>query len=436
MKTQLSVKDNNSELNELKKNRRELHQYPEIGFREFWTTAKICQYLDALGIEFKFGRALYREIKDVAIEKVFLSHLPDLDRFFQNAQEKLVSDKWLAAQEGGYTGVVAHIKGHKSGPVFGFRFDIDGLPVKESTDADHVPAREGFASTNDCMHACGHDGHITIGLGLAARLVKHRDQLAGDVYLIFQPGEEGFGGGKVFQHFPAVKKLDYLISLHLGIYNEKKIIPNCKFLACQWFKVQFTGVGAHAAVSPELGKNALLAASAAVGQLYAISRHSQGMQRIGVGRFHSDNPTNIVADNAKFDFELRGENNDISGYLYDRASTIIDSAAKMHGCRSEITLRGESITLDNDPALSLTVKQAALNLGAAEGDIVDFYLTPGGEDAFYLGDMVHKHGGKSTYICLGSPTKGGHHNPKFDFEEDMMQWGVDILWETIEILTD
>ena len=253
--------------------------------------------------------------------------------------------------------------------------------------------------------------------------------------VIFQPGEEGFGGGKVFQHIPAIKELDYLISLHLGIYNERKIIPNCKFLACKWFKVKIRGEGAHAAVGPEAGRNALQAACTAVNQLYAISRHSQGMQRIGVGRFHSDNPSNIVADNTKFTFELRGENNDICKYLYDRASTIIDSAAKMHDCQSAIRLGGESITLDNDLALSQKVKRASLTLGAAEADIVDFYLTPGGEDAFYLGDMVHKHGGQSTYICLGSPTKGGHHNPKFDFEEDMMQWGVDILWETIKTLT-
>jgi aminobenzoyl-glutamate utilization protein A len=434
MGSQLSVKGSNPELDELKKTRRELHQYPELGFREFWTTARICQYLDALGVEFKYGKDLYLEIKDVAVEKEFINPLRDLDSSFQKAQEKLGPNKWLPAQEGGYTGVVAHIKGRKAGPMFGFRFDIDGLPIKESTDADHVPASEGFASTNDCMHACGHDGHITIGLGLAARLMKNRDQLAGDVYLIFQPGEEGYCGGKVFQHVPAIKKLDYLISLHLGIYNERKIIANCKFLACKWFKVKFRGEGAHSAASPELGKNALLAACLAVSQLYAISRHSQGLQRIGVGRFHSDNPSNIVADNAKFTFELRGETNAICEYLYDRAATIIDSAAKMHDCQSEIILGGALITLDNDTALSEKVKQASLTLGAGKEDIVDFYLAPGSEDAFYLGDMVHKHGGKSTYICLGSPTKGGHHNPKFDFEEDLMQWGVDILWETIQTI--
>jgi aminobenzoyl-glutamate utilization protein A len=426
MKSQLTVKDDTAELQALKKIRRELHQYPELGFREFWTTAKICQYLDALGIEFKFGQALYREIKDVAFEEEFISRLPDLDGFFEKAREKLGSNQWLAAQQGGYTGVVAHIEGRKSGPMLGFRFDIDGLQIKESADADHIPASEGFASTNHLMHACGHDGHIAIGLGLAARLAKCRDQLPGNVYLIFQPAEEALGGGRVFQHVPAVKKLDYFIALHLGIYNERRIIPNCKFLACKWFKVKITGEGAHAAVIPEAGRNALQAACTAVNQLYAISRHSQGMQRIGVGRFHSDNPANIVADLAEFTFELRGENNDICQYLYDRATTIIDSAAKMHDCRSEIIPEGESITLDNDAALALKVKQASLTLGAAEADIVDFYLTPGGEDAFYLGDMVHKNGGKSTYICLGSPTKGGHHNPKFDFEEDMMQWGVDI----------
>ncbi|CAB1078053.1 Catalyzes the cleavage of p-aminobenzoyl-glutamate to p-aminobenzoate and glutamate, subunit A [Olavius algarvensis Delta 1 endosymbiont] len=435
MESQLSVKDSNPELNELKKIRRELHRYPELGFREFWTTARICQHLDTLGVEFKYGRDLYSEIKDVSVEKDFINRLPDLDTAFQEARAKLGHNKWLAAQEGGYTGVVTHIKGRQAGPMFGFRFDIDGLPVKESTDADHVPASEGFASTNECMHACGHDGHITIGLGLAARLVKNRDQLAGDVYLIFQPAEEALGGGKVFQHIPEIKKLNYLISLHLGIYNERKIIANCKFLACKWFKVKFKGLGAHAAVSPELGKNALLAACMAVCQLYAISRHSQGMQRVGAGRFHCNNPSSIVADYAEFNFELRGENNDICQYLYDRASTIIESAAKMHDCHSEIILEGEAITLDNDAELSQKVRQAALNLGVAEADMVDFYLTPGGEDAFYLGDMVHRNGGKSTYICLGSPTKGGHHNPKFDFEEDMMQWAVDILWETIQTLS-
>src|SRR3972149_8981965 len=97
--------------------------------------------------------------------------------------------------EGGFTGVVARMTGARPGPSIAFRFDIDANDLNESRDAVPLPAREGFASVHaGAMHACGHDGHTTLGLGLAAVLTRLRAEWPGTATLVFQPGEEGVRG--------------------------------------------------------------------------------------------------------------------------------------------------------------------------------------------------------------------------------------------------
>lgn len=106
--------------------------------------------------------------------------------------------QWLPHFSGGFTGLVATLETGRPGPVIGYRVDMDVLDLNEQLTDDHRPFREGFASCNaGMMHACGHDGHTTIGLGLAEVLMEMREHLCGTIKIVFQPAEEGDARGKI-----------------------------------------------------------------------------------------------------------------------------------------------------------------------------------------------------------------------------------------------
>jgi aminobenzoyl-glutamate utilization protein A len=398
--------------------RRAFHQYPEVGFTEFWTTSKICELLSDWGYELFYGKALYTEdslkrIRGIVAEKI-------RDNAYALAQKKLHDHQWLDHLKGGCTGVIAHLKGTQPGPKIGFRFDIDGLPIQESTDPTHIPFEQGFISTNSNMHACGHDGHITIGLGLAKRLCEHQRALKGDVYLIFQPAEETPLGGSVFSQLDIIQQLDYVIPVHVGLINQRKIVCGLSFLASQQCEVRFIGSGSHAGGAPEKGRNALLAACHAVCALYGIARHSEGISRINVGQFISDNATNVISDTAEFAIDIRGESNEIARYLAEQAEKIVQGAARMYSVNGHFQQRSETITVSNSPAMMDLAETAALKAGVPQDAILKEHFVPVSEDATYLMQAVRNSGGLSSYLCVGSPTVGGHHNSRFDFDEDIL----------------
>src|SRR3972149_3335301 len=159
--------------------------------------------------------------------------------------------------EGGFTGVVARMTGARPGPSIAFRFDIDAHDLHESRDAVHLPAREGFASVHaGAMHACGHDGHTTIGLGLAEVLARLRAEWPGTVTLVFQPGEEGVRGARAMVEAGVVDDASVMVCCHLGAQS------------------RMTGhvVGG---ISGFLATTKLGAATAVL-NLHAIPRHSAG----------------------------------------------------------------------------------------------------------------------------------------------------------------
>lgn len=172
--------------------RRDLHRYPELSWTEFRTTAKVAATLDALGYQLHFGED-YLDLPSVMGRNI------DVAGEKQRAAGQGADPVWLE-QMGDYTGLAATMTMDRPGPVIALRFDIDALPVSESQSSAHVPCCGGFASEIDGkMHACGHDGHTAIGLSVARWVAENREHLAGEIRLIFQPGEEGCCGGKRWQ---------------------------------------------------------------------------------------------------------------------------------------------------------------------------------------------------------------------------------------------
>lgn len=172
--------------------RRDFHHFAESGWVEFRTAAKVAEILDSLGYELAMGR----DVVD-AESRMGLPDDATLSREFARARAQGAPEKWLAPFEGGFTGIVATLNTGRPGPTLAFRVDMDALDLSEALDESHRPFRDGFASCNPgMMHACGHDGHTTIGLGLAQVLKQHEAQLNGTIKLIFQPAEEGTRGAR------------------------------------------------------------------------------------------------------------------------------------------------------------------------------------------------------------------------------------------------
>jgi len=296
---------------------------------------------------------------------------------------------YLEAVGGGLTGVVGVLRAGR-GPVIGLRFDMDAIDLVESTAQAHRPAREGFRSINEgACHACGHDGHTAIGLGVAEVLANMQARLHGTVKLIFQPAEEGVRGARAMVAAGVVDDVDYLLALHLySGWPVGQVDPGRSgFLATTKFDATITGAPAHAGGVPNEGRNALLAAATAVLNLHAIPRHKEGATRINVGRLVAGSGRNVVPGSAHLVIETRGATTALDEYMYAHAEGVLRAAAEMHGCTVDIRQMGGAQSADSDGALAARVAGVAkridgLSLRAQE-------RSGGSEDYKYMMARVH-----------------------------------------------
>ena len=268
--------------------RRDLHKHAESGWVEFRTASIVASKLTEWGYEVKAGREVIKEEARMGVPAKEI-----LEAHEKRALDQGADPEWVAKFSGGFTGVVGILDTGKPGPTVGFRFDMDALDIQESLDPDHKPVAEGFVSINEnMMHACGHDSHTTIGLGVAKVLSEIKDELSGRIKLIFQPSEEGVRGAKSMVEAGVVDDVDLFVAGHIGTGSPlgEFACASEGYLATTKLDVTFKGVAAHAGGQPEQGKNALLAAATASLNLYAISRHSDGASRVNVGVLEAEEP--------------------------------------------------------------------------------------------------------------------------------------------------
>ena len=190
--------------------RRDFHKYAETGWLEMRTSSIIARKLTEMGYPVLIG-------KDVCLDEARMG-LPEaevLEENYRRAIAQGADPEFVQQTRGGFTGVIATLDCGE-GPTLALRFDIDALGVFESDDADHRPAAGGYRSVNEgMMHACGHDGHATIGLGIAEVLMGIKDKLHGTIKLIFQPAEEGVRGAKSIVAAGHLDDVDYCIGSHI-----------------------------------------------------------------------------------------------------------------------------------------------------------------------------------------------------------------------------
>ncbi|MFB6201644.1 MAG: amidohydrolase [Halorhabdus sp.] len=410
----------------LRELRRELHRHPEPAWREFYTTARILTECDRIGVD-------ETVVGPDALDSDARAGVPDkaaLARWRDRARETGVDATMLETLEGGHTGAIAVLE-RGEGPTVALRVDIDALPRRESTETDHRPADEGFrAAYDDAMHACGHDGHATIGVGVLEAIAD--SDFAGTLKVIFQPAEEVIGGGRAIAESGHLDDVDALFAIHLGLgHPTGEIVAGVDgMLAVSNFHAAFEGQPAHAGGHPEHGDNAVQAMATAIQNLYAIARHADGATRVNAGEVGGGSASNVIPESAYINGEIRGKTTRLMEYMRERAETVLDAAADVHDCTVSIERTGEAPSAEPDDTLVEQVYDVAGGIERVTSRQRHAELG-GSEDATYLMRRVQQRGGTATFVGIGTDTAGGHHTATFDIDEVSIGIGVDVLREAI-----
>ena len=407
--------------------RRDFHAHAESGWTEFRTASIVVKRLKELGFTVIFGKAAVKPEARMGVpsEKVLKACL-------QRAIDEGADKDIVTAMDGGYTAVIGIMKFAKPGATVALRFDMDCNDVDESVDPEHFPNKNHFASQHvGCMHACGHDCHTSSGLGLAAVLANLKDNLCGTVKLIFQPAEEGTRGAKSIVEAGIVDDVDYMIGAHVMRGSlDYAVFDLRNFLATTKFDVEFFGVPAHAGATPEYGKNALMAAVAAAGNVMSIPRHSGGASRINVGYLQAGTGRNVVPGHALMKMETRGVTTDINDYVRTFAYRIMEGAAKMYDVKVKITEEGGAAGASNSPELVKKLMAINKRTGLYKEAIPQADIG-GSDDCSYYMERVQKIGGQAAYMIYGGVYKAVNHNSEFDVDEKAIPKIVRFLSEAV-----
>ena len=411
---------------ELIRLRRHFHKYAEPAWMEFLTTAKIIEELKNYNLDLYYGKEIYFNKRMGLPEKSILDSYKNSISISDIEKKEEILDS--------YTGLIAVLDTKKIGPNIGFRFDIDANELCESNSLGHLPNILNFSSKNSfAMHACGHDAHMSIGIELAKILASNIKKLKGKIIFIFQPAEEGVRGAYSLMNNPIIDKLDYLAGMHIGmdVKSGEIGVGSHGFLATKKIDIIFKGKASHAGASPEKGHNALLAASSAVLNFNSLAQHSMGEARINVGKLNAGSGRNIIANKAKIEMEIRGENENIISYLYDGVNRIVKGSAISYDCSYEIEIKGQApslISYDEE-----FIKNLRNYYKEKSYKLVDANLK-GSEDIAYLLNEVRKAGGKTVHFILGSNLKDSHHSEEFDINEKDMLRGVDLMVDFVKYI--
>ena len=362
--------------NKLIEIRRDFHMNPDLSYEEKRTSKKIMEYLDKLDIKYETN-------------------------FYSNA-------------------IIATIGNNKTNKKIGFRADMDALPLVEKNDYDHKSKNEGV------MHACGHDAHMTILLGLAKVLKSHEESLNGEVKLIFQPAEEASptGGAKGILESEKIGDLDYIFGLHMWPFIKGGtfgILSGPVMASSDHFFINIIGESSHAA-KPHLGIDSILIGSQILQEIQSIvSRNIDVLSPavITVGKIRGGTRYNILANFCQLEGTVRTFNEDVRDYIEEKLGLILKSKEIEHGCKCELIYKRGYPVVVNDKEATDLIKSVAIS--SFEEKVVDDIceISTIAEDFSYY---LKKY--KGSFIWFG--VDGNHeplHSDTFDIDEENIWMG-------------
>ena len=329
----------------------------------------------------------------------------------------------------GRTGVVGVIRGRNaaSGRVVGLRADMDALPIHETSGAPWSSTVPGK------MHACGHDGHTAMLLGAARYLAETRN-FDGTAVVIFQPAEEGGGGGRAMVEDGLMERfgIDEVYGMHnmpgLAV-GDFAMRPGPIMAATDEFLITVRGVGGHAA-RPHGTIDPILVGTALVQALQSIVSRSVNpvdSAVVSVTRFHSGEATNVIADRAEIAGTARTLKPEIRDLVERRMGEIAAGIAGAHGAAIELNYRRNyPVTRNHAPAVDFAAEVAREIVGESRVD-TDVPPLMGGEDFAY---MLEKRPG--AMVFLGNGDTAGLHNPAYDFNDEAIAFGCSYWVRLVE----
>ncbi len=385
--------------------RRDFHQNPELSNREFETAKKIAKHLKNLGFE--------------------------------------------VTEQVAKTGVIAILKGAKEGKTVALRADIDALPVTEKTEVPFKSiVRTTFLDTEvGVSHACGHDTHTAILMGVAEVLSQHKNKIKGTVKFIFQPAEEGpppgeEGGAKLMIKEGVLKNpdVDAIFGLHINSGTDIGKIrykPGGTMAAVERFVINVQGKQTHGS-APWSGVDPILISAKIIDGLQTIiSRESPLVEEaavITVGKITSGVRFNIIPDSAEMIGTVRTLAPDMKAMIIKRMNEMVPAIAKAYGGKASITFQNNTSITYNDPELVKKMLPTLQGIAGKENVILTKAST-GGEDFSYFQEKV-----PGFYFFLGGKSPDtkiapSHHTPNFYIDERGLLLGVKVMSQlTIDYL--
>lgn len=370
---------------ELVEIRRSLHRIPEVGFNEHGTSNFIQRYLkDVVCIPFKSGL-------------------------------------------GGGTGVVATLKGAYSGPTIAIRADMDALPIEEQTDLCFSSRNEG------CMHACGHDGHMAIVLGIAKLFKKYESRLKGNIKFIFQPAEELSLGAKKMIEDGALEnpKVDAIFGFHIWPELEKSKIgikDGVIMSAGNKFDIEIIGKGSHGA-EPYKGIDPVIVGAEIITAIQTIVSREIDLLRdtavVSVGILKGGTAFNIIPEKVNISGTIRSTNEEVQNKIPKSIERITGGIAQAHNAKFSFKNTDLfPITINDEYIARTSYKELEKSLGREN---VEWLQYPGmaSEDFSQYLSLV-----PGMYFFIGAKEKERHldlHSPDYNFDENLLSLGVETL---------
>jgi len=372
--------------------RRHFHENPELSNREFETSAYITDYLNELGLEVETGVA--------------------------------------------HTGVVALLEGGKPGPVIGLRADIDGLPVTERNNLPFKSIATGMYQGKEVgvMHACGHDTHIAILMGVAKILTEMKDDIKGTIKFIFQPAEEGAplgeeGGAELMVKEGVLgnPEVDVIFGLHINDATPVGVItyrPEGIMASVNSYTIEINGKQAHGS-APWNGVDPIVTAAQMINNIQTIVSRSMELTKqaavVTVGVIEGGVRHNIIPESVKMEGTIRALDEDMRQLIFKRLETIVQNTAESNGAEATLTIhKGYPITY-NDP--DLTAMMAPTLDEVTNGNAIVMDAITGAEDFSFFQKEI-----PGLYFFVGAKVPdrepAGHHTPDFMLDERGMKVGV------------
>ena len=343
------------------------HTYPEVSMKEIETTKAIAADLDALGIEYK-------------------TFLPD------------------------HTGVIGEIHGGKPGKTIMLRADIDGLTVPEKTGKPWASKNEGI------MHACGHDCHIATLLGAAKILNEIKDELCGNIRLVFEPGEETLEGVHFMLKDGCLEGVDACFGMHIWSAGKKgkvSVTEGNIMAAGGFFSCDIEGLSAHGA-APHDGHDAIVAAGSVIMNIQTyVSRMNNPINPcvVTIGQIQGGNRWNVIAGNVHMEGTLRTFDPEVRKRLQDDISVIVENTCKALGCTGKFEYREMWPATINTDAQMIDITRKAVTKLFGDDVLESLQPTMGGESFSYYLNAI-----PGCYAFMGTNCEEnpyGNHNENY-----------------------